>query len=750
MKIGRAHLAFERKKHRLGAVPPMGESIPDLTRRFVMPTLVAVVFIAASLGAYRVVNSPGFGVDQANQLASLAERLRVEAAGDPMETSSIVMLIAQELGGYDRETLPEAAMLIALAEPGAISAPRVQALELALRAAALRLQAIREPAWLAASGPFGVAAAGFALLMVLGFVGQVPRNVRQTRGGGPNDALSVESVVALAQSLFEHSGESVMITDSDGRILAVNPAYCGSTGYAQDEVLGRPMDFNSAGHQGDDYYTSVLATVRSHGMWRGELWHRRGNGEAFVENATRIALYDAGGRVENLVSIAADLTSHKDAEKVLVWQSNHDALTKLPNRGLLQERLSATLRQVRRDGGSGALLLIDLDRFKGINEMLGHSAGDLVLIDAAHRLALSVRETDTLARLGGDEFAVIMPSIRREEDVERVARKILDRMDEPFSLEQQEISVTASIGIALFPANGGDVDTLVSNAETAMYRAKDQGRNAYFFFESAVNRRIARNLVLEHELRKAIVEDQLALRYQPIIDLKQGRVSSVEALLRWEHPKLGAISPSEFIPVAEESGLIVPIGYWILESIQRQLFEWQAIGISNLRVSINISARQLSQPRQKEELARLIRTAHADRITLEITESLLMENDGTVREFLTEMQQAGVKVALDDFGTGYSSLSYLRRFNIDILKIDKSFIEDIETNENDQSLVATIVSMGRTLGLQVVAEGVESVQQVRRLAALGCDCAQGYHYCRPVDANTLERFLISGTLQAAG
>lgn len=727
----------------------MGESVPDLTRRFVMPTLVAVVFIAASLGAYRVVNSPGFGVDQADRLASLAERLRVEAARDPSETPGIVMHIAEELGGYDRETLPEAGMLIALAEPGAINAPRVQALELALQAAALRLQALREPAWLAASGPFGVAAAGFALLVVLGFVGQ-PRSLGQTRGGGPNDALSVGGVVELAQSLFEHSGESVMITDSDGRILAVNPAYCRSTGYEQDEVLGRSMDFNSAGHQGDDYYSSVLANVRSHGLWRGELWHRRGNGEAFVENATRIALYDAGGEVENLVSIAADLTSHKDAEKVLVWQSNHDALTKLPNRGLLQERLSATLRQVRRDGGSGALLLIDLDRFKGINEMLGHSAGDQVLIGAAHRLALSVRETDTLARLGGDEFAVIMPSIRREEDVERVARKILDRMDEPFSLEEQAISVTASIGIALFPANGCDVDTLVSNAETAMYRAKDQGRNAYFFFESAVNRRIARKLVLEHELRKAIVEDQLALRYQPIIDLRQGLVSSVEALLRWEHPTLGAISPSEFIPVAEESGLIVPIGYWILESIQRQLFEWQAIGISKLRVSINISARQLSQPRQKEELARLIRAAHADRITLEITESLLMDNDGTVREFLTEMRQAGVKVALDDFGTGYSSLSYLRRFDIDILKIDKSFIEDIETNENDQSLVATIVSMGRTLGLQVVAEGVESVQQVRRLGALGCDCAQGYHYCKPVDATTLERFLISGTLQAAG
>jgi diguanylate cyclase (GGDEF)-like protein/PAS domain S-box-containing protein len=725
------------------------ERIWNLARRIVIPSLVAVVFVASSLGAYRVL-APMHEANDPGRLVDLVERLRSEAMVDSGETSKFATYIAEELGRFDRDMLPEAGMLIALAEGTAsMDGPRAQALELGLQAAANRLIEVREPRWVAASGPLGIAAAGFALLVVLGFVGQAPRVSERTPSSGPNGALSVLGVVDLAHSLFEHSGESVMITDAAGRILAVNSAYCRSTGYPQDEVLGRPMDFNSAGHQGDEYYASVLNTVRSHGVWQGELWHRRGNGEAFVENATRIALYDASGQVENLLSISADISSHKDAEKVLAWQSNHDALTKLPNRSLFQERLSATLRQVQRDGGVGALLLIDLDRFKGINEMLGHSAGDQLLIDAAHRLAMSVRETDTLARLGGDEFAVIMPRINREEDVERVARKILDRMDEPFRTEVRDLSVTASVGIALLPTDGSDVDTLVSNAENAMYRAKEQGRNAYFFFESAVNRRVARRLVLEHELRKAVVEDQLSLRYQPIINLDEGCVGSVEALLRWEHPKLGEISPSEFIPVAEESGLIVPIGYWIVESIQRQLFEWHALGIASLRVAINVSARQLSQPRQKDELARLLKAAHTDRITLEITESLLMENEGTVREFLLEMQEAGVKVALDDFGTGYSSLSYLRRFNIDALKIDKSFIEDIETNENDQSLVATIVSMGRTLGLQVVAEGVESVQQVRRLGSLGCDCAQGYHYCKPVDATTLERFLVSGTLRAA-
>ena len=731
----------------------MRESIPDLTRRYLVPLLIAVVLVAASLGAYRVMTPALLGAPDAEQLALLAERLRSGAERDLSEATAIATSIAETLERVDRESLPEAGMLIALADPTeGMSPDRIRVLTLALDTAAARLHALHEPAWLEGGGPLGIAAAGFALLVVLGFVAQAPRQAAQTPGPGPNTgpnaSLSVRGVLGLAQSLFEHSGESVMIADGGGRILAVNSAYCRATGYQQDEVLGRSMDFNSAGHQGDDYYNSVLATVQSYGVWHGELWHRRENGEAFVENATRIALYDAGGQVENVVSVSADLTSRKDAEKVLAWQANHDVLTKLPNRSLFRERLSSTLRDARHDGGGGALLLIDLDRFKGINEMFGHSAGDRLLIDAARRLTLSVRETDTLARLGGDEFAVIMPRINREEDVERVARKILDRMDEPFPLEVREISVTASIGIALFPANGADVDALVSNAESAMYRAKDQGRNAYFFFESAANRRLARRLVLEHELRKAVVEDQLTLRYQPIIDLRQGCVCSVEALLRWEHPKLGAISPAEFIPVAEESGLIVPIGYWIVESIQRQLFEWQALGIGNLRVAINISARQLTQPRQKEELARLLRAAHTDRITLEITESLLMENQGTVREFLNEMQEAGVKVSLDDFGTGYSSLSYLRRFNIDSLKIDKSFIEDIETNENDQSLVATIVSMGGTLGLQVIAEGVESVQQVRRLAALGCDCVQGYHYCKPVDAATLERFLISGTLQS--
>lgn len=728
----------------------MRESIGDLTRRYVVPPLIVVVLLAASLGTYRALKPSSRSAADAQQLALLAERLRQGAARDMSEATGLVSHIAVELTRFDHERLPEARTLIALAQPAQeMSASRAQALELALDAAASRLQAAQEPAWPSASAPLGIAAAGFALLVVLGFVGQIPRSTTPLPRSRINASLSANGVVDLAHSLFEHSREAVVIADGGGRIVAVNSAYSRATGYQQDDVLGRSMDFNSAGHQGDDYYESVLARVRSHGVWHGELWHRRDNGEAFVEHATRIAVYDGAGQVENLVSISADLTSRKDAEKVLEWQSNHDALTKLPNRSLFRERLSSALREVSRSGASGALLLIDLDRFKGINEMLGHSAGDRLLIEAAQRLALSVRDTDTLARLGGDEFAVIMPRINREEDVERVARKILDRMDEPFALEPREISVTASIGIALVPDNGADVDTLVSNAESAMYRAKEQGRNAYHFFESAANRRLARRLVLEHELRKAVVEDQLTLRYQPIIDIEQGRVCSVEALLRWDHPKLGAITPTEFIPVAEESGLIVPIGYWIVESIQRQLFEWQALGIASLRVAINISARQLSQPRQKDELARLLRAAHADRITLEITESLLMENQGTVHEFLTEMQQAGVKVTLDDFGTGYSSLSYLRRFNIDGLKIDKSFIEDIENSDNDQSLVATIVSMGRTLGLQVIAEGVESVQQVRRLTSLGCDCVQGFHYCKPVDAATLERFLTSGALQSA-
>ncbi len=545
------------------------------------------------------------------------------------------------------------------------------------------------------------------------------------------------AVHATRDAVFSFSHESITVADATGAIVEANPAFGDACGVDCESVRGEPWWFNVI--ESDGFSAGVLGEVESAlsdaGQWQGELWRRHADGEPYVESS-RVVLVKSGSELR-IVCIGVRTSGSERAQKLVRWQLNHDALTKLPNRLLFRERLSRFLSRAAQENELGAVLFIGIDRFKYVNDLLGHEGGDRVLVEVAHRIAMTVREADTVARLGGDEFGVVLHGVQSSNEVEAFARRLLDVLGKPFNVGGHELAASATIGVAMVPADGNDADQLTHKADSALRRSKERGRSQFLFFEDEMNARAARHLEIESHLRKALKRDQMELHYQPVIDLNTGRVSSVEALLRWNHPDWGRVSPVDFIPVAEDSGLIVPIGAWIIEEVAQRIKAWDSVGESGFRVAINISARQLTHERNVADLTRLLAQQDATRLTLEITESLLMHETDLVQRFIDEVRGMGIKVALDDFGTGYSALGYLRRFEMDVLKIDKSFVDDIDADLGDLSLVATIISMGRTMGLRVVAEGVETHRQLDYLRSLGCDLVQGYLFSRPVAADQL-------------
>jgi len=545
----------------------------------------------------------------------------------------------------------------------------------------------------------------------------------------------------LGKMLFAISPEAVSIADANEKIVAVNPAYCRATGYDAREVVGRSIHFNCSGEQDERFFASMRREIAIAGRWTGEIWQRRKTGEAYAEKVTRIAIADEQKRPAGFLSVSMDITANKDAERLINWQAQHDGLTKLPNRTLLTERLSRMLVHRRVADVRGALLTLDIDRFKRVNETAGPTAGDRLLIEAAMRVAMAVAESDTVARLGSDEFAVLVPEVEDEAEVERLGRRLLERLREPFNIEGHELFVTASVGAALFPQDGSDPAGLIQTSNVAMARAKESGGNAVVFYQREMNARAGRHLEIESELRRALKEDQLLLLFQPIVEPGAGRVASVEALMRWQHPQWGMVSPAEFIPVAEESGLVVEMGLWLVAEAGRALDRIARAGLTDLRVSLNTSPRQLEREEDLDDLLAAVRRGPAERMTLEITESFLMNDAARVNRFMETLHEAGALVALDDFGTGYSSLSYLRQFRFDVLKVDRSFIREIERSNTDLSLVAAIVSMGRILGADVVVEGVENTTQLAALRSVGCELIQGYHFARPMGIDDLIAFV---------
>ncbi len=557
------------------------------------------------------------------------------------------------------------------------------------------------------------------------------------------------SLQGLERHLFENSPGAVVVTDAFDRILAVNQAYTRMTGYEQAEVQGNDIAFNHAGQQDEAFYVAMRESLAKRGRWVGEFWLRNKGGEAFADKVTRMRLSGPRNELLGYLTLSMDLLSSDDAKRLMLWQAHHDTLTKLPNRNLFEERLTRVLLRTQEHQFIGALLSIDLDRFKMVNDSVGPSKGDQVLMEVAYRLAMCVDESHTVARLGGDHFVVLMSEVDDYGEVERLGRRMLGEICKPFHLDGRELFISASIGVALLPQDGNAIGELLQKADAARIQIKQHGGNNLAFFEPEMNSRAERRLELESGLRRAAANGELKLFYQPVVDVKRGTVTSAEALLRWQHPELGMVSPGEFIPVAEDMGLIVDIGKWVVAECHRQLEAWRRQGLEDLRISLNVSPVQLRRDEDVRDFLDLLQEVSDARLMLELTESALMENSDGVHRFLKEVRGLGSMVALDDFGTGFSSLGYLRNFEFDVLKVDKTFIDEL-ANTRDYGLVASIVSMGRILGMRVVAEGVETAEQVKRLKQIGCDFVQGYYYSRPLPAEEFLAFIQNGELRDVG
>jgi diguanylate cyclase (GGDEF)-like protein len=458
---------------------------------------------------------------------------------------------------------------------------------------------------------------------------------------------------------------------------------------------------------------------------------------------------DANGRALRIVGVVMDISERKLAEQRIVHMAHHDALTGLPNRALLRDRIQQAIAQSHRAGSQLAVLFIDLDRFKTINDSLGHQLGDRLLQAVASRILVCVREGDTVARVGGDEFVLVIPSVATAVDASTVAAKILEVLGHPFHLHGNDLHVGASIGIALYPADGADAETLMRNADTAMYHAKDSGRGNFQFFTAHMNVAAQQRLQLETALRRAIDHREFEVHYQPLFDLRDRSITGFEALLRWNPPGGEAVPPSQFIAAAEESGLIVPIGEYVLREALRQARTWQSPGRA-LFVAINVSAVQLSRPSFVERLRRMIDEMGIDPalVELEVTEGVIIAGAGEARDAIDQIAALGVGIAIDDFGTGYSGLAYLKRLPIDTVKIDQSFVRDLTVDPDDAAIVTAIVAMARSLGVDVVAEGVETEEQLAELQRLGCHRAQGFLLARPMNGAAVARLLAKGALAA--
>ena len=547
----------------------------------------------------------------------------------------------------------------------------------------------------------------------------------------------------LSAQVFDQTAEGIVITAADGKIISVNRAFTEITGYPPDEVLGRDPKLLQSGRHDAEFYRQFWQQLEAEGHWRGEIWNRRKSGELYPEWLAINVVRGADGRPQHYIGIFSDISRQKrDAERIR-FLAYYDALTGLPNRTLLADRVAKAIAAAHRRQTRLALLFMDLDGFKHINDSLGHLTGDGVLRQVGERLKRLTRASDTLARFGGDEFVLLLNDVEGPEGIAAVAQRCLDALAAPLALEDHEIGITPSIGISVYPDDGKDLDELVKNADTAMYHAKEAGRNQYRFFEAAMNARVTSRGVLASDLRRAIERNELRLHYQPQADIATGEIVGIEALVRWQHPELGLVSPADFIPVAEELGLIGLLGDWVLNETCRQAVAWQRAGLPHLPVAVNLSALQLRSPTFLESVRRALATSglEAHWLEFELTESVLMQQAETAVKTLSGLSELKIRVAIDDFGTGYSSLAYLRRLAIDKIKIDRSFVRDLGVDAEDTVIVSTIIRMAHSLKLRVIAEGVETSEQLAALRAQGCDEIQGYYFSRPLPPDALAEFV---------
>lgn len=554
----------------------------------------------------------------------------------------------------------------------------------------------------------------------------------------------------VLQRIFEQSQEAVLITDAANRIVAVNTAFTRLTGYGAEEVIGENPGILASGRNSPEFYAEMWQTLQRCGAWQGEIWDKRRDGSMYPKWLSISAIHNGAGIITHYVANFTDITANKEATARLRHLAYHDPLTGLPNRLAFETQLSQAIADCDRQGKQLALMLIDLDNFKNINDSLGHHVGDELLQKVAVRLRQTLRSSDLVARLGGDEFVVLLPTLDDPLIAARVAALLQANLADSYQVAEHILYATPSIGIGLYPDDGPDPSTLLRNADTAMYYAKKAGRNNHQFYAPKMNASASERLHLENTLRHAVASmapgiSEFELHFQPQIDTGSGQVSAVEALLRWNSPKLGSVSPARFIPVAEESGLIQPLGDWVIWETCRLTRNLRSQGLADVRVAINISAQQL----RHDNLLLLIRGAMscydlspAD-IELEITETTAMQNPEVTLSILDQLAAMGIKLAIDDFGTGYSSLSYLKHLPIHRLKLDRSFVTDIETDPNDAAICTATIALGHSLGLELVAEGVETQAQRDFLARLDCDVLQGYLFSKPLPFEEIVGYLLA-------
>ena len=553
-----------------------------------------------------------------------------------------------------------------------------------------------------------------------------------------------EEGLRIAASAFENMAEGVVILDAEKRIVSVNKAFSAITGYPAEELLGKDSSSLRSGGHGESFYDALWRAIGESGRWEGEMVRRRRDGALFPAFCSISAVRDESGSVKNYVSVFHDISSAKQYEEKLEFLAHHDALTQLPNRVRFRECFKQALARSRRTKKAVAVLFIDLDQFKTVNDSLGHHAGDILLQEVAERLSECMRESDVVARFGGDEFAVMIDELHSSEDAAKVASKILEALARPFEVDAHQVTSSGSIGISCFPDDGSDVETLLKNADTAMYQAKNEGPNAYRFFSPDMNARALETLVMTNELRLGIQRGEFVLHYQPRYHLRTGMITGVEALVRWRHPQRGLVPPGEFIPLAEETGLIAPLGEWVLRAACEQLRSWQARGVPELRVAVNLSPRQFAQADLTQRIGAILAEfgLGGERLELEITEGIVMQEPERSVRMLRELKAMKIAIAIDDFGTGFSSLGYLKRFPLDQLKIDRTFVRDIHANPADVAIVSAIIALAKGLNLAVIAEGVETKAQRDALLRCGCEEAQGFFYAKPCPAAEIEQLVL--------
>jgi diguanylate cyclase (GGDEF)-like protein/PAS domain S-box-containing protein len=563
-----------------------------------------------------------------------------------------------------------------------------------------------------------------------------------------------ESNLRKLSQAVEQSPNIIIITDTEARIEYVNQAFVEKTGCTLEQVFGQQPNILQSGKTPLFTYEEMWDQLRRGESWQGELVNRYKDGKESIELAHISPVRDANGVITHFLSLQEDITDKKRTEERIQYLAHYDVLTGLPNRALLEEHAQFALSSAKRKGTTLSLLFFDLDHFKNINDSLGHSTGDALLVELSRRLRDVLREDDIISRLGGDEFILLLSGVD-EVGAERVAEKLLYTVNQSYMLGQYDLNVSASIGIAVYPEDGEDLETLLRNADTAMYRAKQDGRNNFRFFTQEMQARSGRHLELVNALRYALERNQLHVVYQPQIELQSGftgkaitasdfgRVIGVEALLRWNHPELGSISPAEFIPVAEETGLILAIGEWVLRNAVSQTKSWHEQGWRDLSIAVNLSAVQFRHADLPGTVSQILYESQFDAnfLELELTEGVAMIDPPGAISIMNDLHSRGVRMSIDDFGTGYSSLSYLKKFKVSKLKIDQSFVRDISSDPEDKAIISAVISMAKSLGLQTIAEGVETEEQLQYLCEQNCDEVQGYLFSRPLTAEQFGHFM---------